>query len=295
MKKLSHKKVMLLVAVIFFLLLVSGCQNNVDPTTHRTLDEKIIYLTTGWGEMWKNEGLFTSLIVYPLAQCINLLSQYAGVVGGIALTTILVNALTFGASRKSSVDMQKIQALQPEMQRIQQKYEGRNDDAAKMQQAQELQNLYTKHKVNPLGSMITPFLQLPIMMAMYYAVQRANAVVVGDIMGAPLYKTPMDGIREAMPVLFVIFILMGVAQFASSKIPTYLAEKRAKEKMKKKSYDKNQKNPSNNMMIYGMLVMILVLAINWPTAMSLYWLVSSLVNVVKTIYIQKRYVDNEAV
>ena len=93
-------------------------------------------------------------------------------------------------------------------------------------------------------------------------------------------------------LLFIIFILMGVAQFASSKLPTYLAEKRNEKK--KKSYVKDgSNNQSANTMVYAMLVMILVLAINWPTAMSLYWLVSSSINVVKTLYVQKRYIDHE--
>jgi YidC/Oxa1 family membrane protein insertase len=140
--------------------------------------------------------------------------------------------------------------------------------------------------------MLTPFLQLPIMLAMYYSVQRSAAVVSGTILGSSLSNTPMDGLREGEFILFVIFILMGVAQFASSKLPTYLAEK--KNERKRKAYAKQDDNKQNtNTMVYAMLVMILVLAINWPTAMSLYWLVSSTINVVKTLYVQKRYIDHE--
>ena len=290
MKKLSNRKLMLLLIAVAFLLVATVCQNNMDPTTHQTLPEKIIYLTTAWGDMWKSEGLFTSLIVYPLAQMINFFSQYLGVVMGIVLTTVLVNVLTLALSKKSTIDMQKIQLLQPELQKIQAKYEGKDDDASKMKQASEMQALYNKHGVNPLGSIVTPFLQLPIMMAMYYAVQRAAAVCQGSIMGTELILTPMDGLNNGGIILIVIYILMGVCQFLSIKTPQWLADKKQKE-MKKKSYDKNQKNPSNGMMTYGMLAMILIIAVNWPTAMSLYWMVSSLVNVIKTLYIQKRYVD----
>ena len=290
MKKLSNRKLMLLLIAVAFLLVATGCQNNMDPTTHQTLPEKIIYLTTAWGDMWKSEGLFTSLIVYPLAQMINFFSQYLGVVMGIVLTTVLVNVLTLALSKKSTIDMQKIQMLQPELQKIQAKYEGKDDDASKMKQASEMQALYNKHGVNPLGSIVTPFLQLPIMMAMYYAVQRAAAVCQGSIMGTELILTPMDGLKNGGIILIVIYILMGVCQFLSIKTPQWLADKKQKE-MKKKSYDKNQKNPSNGMMTYGMLAMIRIIAVNWPTAMSLYWMVSSLVNVIKTLYIQKRYVD----
>lgn len=294
MKKLSKKKVMLVLAVIFVLLALTGCQNNMNPDG-TVKAERIIYLTTGWGDIFKTEGLFTTIIVYPLAQCINFLDQYVGVVIAIALTTLIVNLITYSFSVKSTVGMQKIQMLQPEMNKIAEKYANRNDESAKLQQAQELQALYAKHDVNPFSAMIVPFLQLPIMIAMYYAVQRAVAVAEGQIMGVSLSLTPMYGIKNGAYVLFAIYLLMAVAQFLSSKIPTYLAEKRLKETRKKKSYVKEEnKSPNSNMMIYGMLVMILVLAINWPTAMSLYWCVSSLINVIKTIYIQKRYVDHEA-
>lgn len=294
MKKMSKKKVMIAVAVVFLLLALTGCQNNMNPDGTVKAD-KIIYLTTTWGEIFKTDGLFTTVIVYPLAQCINFLDQYVGIVLAIVLTTLIVNGVTYGFSVKSTVGMQKIQMLQPEMNRIAEKYANRNDESSKMRQAQELQALYAKHDVNPFSAMIVPFLQLPIMIAMYYAVQRAVAVVDGQIMGVSLSLTPMYGIKNGAFVLFFIYVLMAVAQFASSKIPTYLAEKRLKETKKKKSYVKEEKQaPNTNMMIYGMLIMMLVLAINWPTAMSLYWCVSSVINVVKTIYIQKRYVDHDA-
>ena len=270
--------------------MLAGCQRNVDENGV-VLAEKIIYLTTSWGDILKTDGLFTTVFVYPLSQCINFLSQYVGVALAIAFTTLIVNAVTLSFSVKSTVDMQKIQNLQPELNKIQKKYEGRNDDNARLQQAQEMQKLYEKHNVNPFGSMLTPFLQLPIMLAMYYSVQRSAAVVSGTILGASLSHTPMDGLREGEFILFIIFVLMGVAQFASSKLPTMLAEK--KNEKKKKAYVKDENKQNTNTMVYAMLVMILVLAINWPTAMSLYWLVSSTINCVKTLYVQKRYIDHE--
>ncbi|MBQ6817527.1 MAG: YidC/Oxa1 family membrane protein insertase [Bacilli bacterium] len=291
MKKFTTKKLLLVSFAVLAVFMLAGCQRNVDENGV-VLAEKIIYLTTSWGDIFKTDGLFTTVFVYPLSQCINFLSQYVGVALAIAFTTLIVNMITLSFSVKSTVDMQKIQNLQPELNRIQKKYEGRNDDNSKLQQAQEMQKLYEKHNVNPFGSMLTPFLQLPIMLAMYYSVQRSAAVVSGTIFGASLSNTPMYGLRNGEIILFVIFILMGVAQFASSKLPTYLAEK--KNERKRKAYAKQDDNKqSTNTMVYAMLVMILVLAINWPTAMSLYWLVSSTINVVKTLYVQKRYIDHE--
>jgi membrane protein insertase Oxa1/YidC/SpoIIIJ len=47
------------------------------------------------------------------------------------------------------------------------------------------------------------------------------------------------------------------------------------------------------MMMYTSMGMILVFAFSWPTAMSLYWLVSSAGQALQTLYIQKKYIDPE--
>ena len=292
MKRMSKKKMVLLVGVVVLLLFLTGCQKNTDASG-AILQEKIIYLDTSWDSM--KSDLFTFLIVYPLSQCINFFNQYVGVVGAIALTTLLVNVLTFAFSVKSTVGAQKMQIIQPEIKKIQDKYEGKDDQNSKMQMGQEMQRLYQKHNISIGGSLIVPFLQLPIMMAMYYAVQRADAVVSGKIMGTPLSATPMFGIQNNAFILPVIFALMLLAQFGSTRITAYLTEKRnAKSGVKKKEYaqDKKSGGDTSKTMQYGMLVMIGVLGINWPTAMSLYWLVSSLVTIAKTFFIQWRYIDN---
>jgi len=40
-----------------------------------------------------------------------------------------------------------------------------------------------------------------------------------------------------------------------------------------------------------MVGMVILIGLRWPAAMSVYWLINSIINVVKTIYIQWRYVD----
>ena len=74
-----------------------------------------------------------------------------------------------------------MQLIQPEINKIQRKYEGKDDDASKMRQAQELQNLYKKYGINPFGTILITFIQFPIIIAMYQAVQRSYAVTTGSV------------------------------------------------------------------------------------------------------------------
>ena len=295
-KSLKTKKILTLLLLAGLMLLLAGCQRNVDAEGH-TLPEKIIYLTTTWGEMFKNEGLLTCLIVYPLAQCINFLAKYLNVGLAIVLTAILLHLILLKVTAKSTVASQKMQVLQPELQKIQQKYEGRTDSNAQQAQAMEMQKLYQKYDINPLTTMIMPFIQLPILICMYYAVQRADAVVNGTLFGVNLTTTPNQALAlhsTSGYLLFGIYVLMIVAQFFSMKITKWMADAKNKKDHKVRDYDKKTSNTqaSMQMMTYMMLVMVALFGFNWPTAMSLYWLISSLISVLKTVYVQKRYIEN---
>jgi hypothetical protein len=74
--------------------------------------------------------------------------------------------------------------MQPEMAKIQKRYEGRKDPHSQQQMQQEIMKLYKKYKINPLGCFGTMILQFPIFMSMYEVVQRTNATKVTAINGA---------------------------------------------------------------------------------------------------------------
>ena len=70
----------------------------------------------------------------------------------------------FPISYKQTQNMARMQALKPEMDRINEKYK---TDMQKRSQA--TQELYRKHKINPLGGCLPVFLQLPIFIGLYRA------------------------------------------------------------------------------------------------------------------------------
>jgi len=94
----------------------------------------------------------------------------------IVLLTVLVRSGMFPLSRKQAVSAQKMQLLQPELKKIQEKY--KNNTEAKTKATQEL---FAKHNYNPLGGCLLVFIQLPIFVGLY----RSLAVNV-DLRQAPL-------------------------------------------------------------------------------------------------------------
>ena len=119
------------------LLFLTACKRAVDNSGN-LIEENIIRLS----DKWNFSISFDSLIVYPLAQLINFFSQYVGVVGAMAIITVLVRLVTFRSTLQSQVMNQKMQALQPRLMALQEKYKGRTDQQAQMQMYAEQQNLY---------------------------------------------------------------------------------------------------------------------------------------------------------
>ena len=289
MKRLFNKKVGLIIGLLFVL---TACTNVIDPDTKRVYLDKIIYLDTSFSAILDSESWFTALLIYPLAQAINWIDQYLGVFLAITIVTIAIKLLTLGATIKSTVASQKMQMINPELKRIQAKYEGKTDSQSKMKMGQEMQALYSQHNINPFGAMGVMFIQFPVIIAMYQAVQRSSAVFNGSVLGSSLSLSPWEAFQEGAWIFMVIYLLMGGFQFVSMKLPMWLQKKNNPVKEKKYASEKKS-GPNMEIMMYSSIGFIMVLAIGWPTAMSLYWLVTSLAQVGQTLFIQHKYIAPE--
>ena len=289
--KNRKKQLLLLLVFVALLFLASGCTAPVDPET-----KEVIQITsdTTFKYMMANENWFSAFFVFPLSKLINFLTPYVGVALSISVVTLLVHIITLIFTIKSTVMTQKMQVIQPEMNRIQKKYEGKTDERSQMAQAQELQRLYKDNGINPFGASISSFIQLPIIMAIYLSVQRAETVVNGTMWGLSLKETPLHGIMSGQWLYLVIFVFMALCQIGSMMLPQFLATQKAKKEAAAhhRKYEKT-KQPGGNMMIY-MMVFILVISINWPAAMTIYWAVSSLVMIFKTLFVQLNYIDKKS-
>lgn len=186
---------------------------------------------------------------------------------------------------KSTVSTQKMQMIQPEMEKIQRKYAGRKDQASQMRQSAEIQALYKKHDVSMLGSFAT-FLTLPIMLAMWQAVQRIKILYTSTLFGLELGLTPMSQITSGKWYYIIIVIIVGLTQYLAIEINNIMLKRNPRYKVSKQQ----QQMKSMNIM---MTVMIVWFALSMPTAMSLYWITTSLITVARTIYIQIYHVEKK--
>jgi YidC/Oxa1 family membrane protein insertase len=131
------------------------------------MDDLVYYGWFGW-------------VARPMIALLHALHSVIGNYGlAVLLLTVFVRAAMFPVSRKQAISSQKMQELQPEMKAINEKFK---DDAPKKTQA--TQELWRKHKYNPMGGCLLVFIQVPIFMGLY----RSLATDV-ELRQAPLFSS----------------------------------------------------------------------------------------------------------
>ena len=144
----------------------------VDRYTHtlhlRTLTD---YPSDNWfGKVFSKIMLTDLIILFTrlMHWLLNLLHYVFGYGLSIIVLTVIVRGMMFPISRKQAMFSIKMQSLAPELKKITEKYP--DDAAARMQATQEF---YRKHGINPLGSCWPVFLQMPIFLGLYFALQES--------------------------------------------------------------------------------------------------------------------------
>ena len=288
------KKLLALMAIVTIVVTATGCTAPKDANGHIIL----ISESTTFGEIFQTENWFNALFVWPLSWVLNKLAPVITVGGAIAVVTAVVNGLLAVFTLKSQMGMQRMQMLQPELNKIQRKYEGRDDQASKMRMAQEQQQLMNKYNVNPGSMMLVQFIQLPIIMAMFMAIQRAEAVVNGTFLGMNLQVKPSEafgllfkGDLSGLPYI-ILFLLMAVTQVILVLLPMYFQKKKAAAEAEKHHRKPEPTNNQNVMMQMYMIVMVLAFGLMWQSGMSLFWFIRNIVDIIKTIIVQNIMENN---
>ncbi|WP_026379492.1 membrane protein insertase YidC [Afifella pfennigii] len=99
----------------------------------------------------------------PMFQVIDFLFRFLGNFGlAILAVTVLVKIVFFPLANKSYASMSKMKKLQPQIQKLQERYK---DDKPAMQK--EMMELYKREKINPLAGCWPILIQIPVFFALY--------------------------------------------------------------------------------------------------------------------------------
>ena len=99
----------------------------------------------------------------------------------IGLCIVIFSILIYALMTPLQIKQQKFSKLsaimQPEIQKIQKKYQGKKDQDSMMKMQEETQAVYQKYGVSPTGSCVQLAIQLPILYALYQVIQNIPAYV----------------------------------------------------------------------------------------------------------------------
>lgn len=138
-------------------------------------------------KMVREPGIFSPIAAF-LGKFYNMLfngiygNVSAGALGlAIIVFTLIVKLILFPLMVKQQKSSFKMQQLQPEMNKIRNKYKDKKDQLSQQKMAMEIQDLQKANGVHLMGGCLPLLIQLPILYALFYIFQ--NAYVYVDVIG----------------------------------------------------------------------------------------------------------------
>ena len=167
---------------------------------------------------------------------------------------------------------QVMKEMQPELMKLQKKYQGKTDQESVMKQNTEMMALYKKYNVNPVSGCLFAFIQLPLFIAFFEAVQRTPAIFEEKFLSLQLGTTPNVGIMSSNFYAYLILILLigGTTYFS----------------MKMTQVDMDS-NPSMKMMPTMMTVMIIITGLFMPSGLGIYWVTSNIFTLFQNLLVRR--------
>lgn len=231
-------------------------------------------------------GLFHQVFFLPLYNLLVWLSTILPghhVAWAIIVVTLLVRLLLFPFQHQMSHTQLRLKKIEPDVQKIKQDYA-----TDKSEQAKRLFELYREHGINPWFGFITLLVQLPILLALFY-VFRSDFNFQPDwlysfVLPPTTLVTTFLGF-DLVGRSYFLAALVGVSQWAQARLTSPAL---GPTKGEAKSWSGDFQRSLQLQMRYVFPVLIVLVAISLPAAISLYWLVSNIFTLTHSWWVFKK-------
>lgn len=202
---------------------------------------------------------FFNFLAQPLFLVLNFFYGYFQNYGvAIILLTVLIKLLFWPLTHKSYSSMKAMQKLQPEMQKLREKF---SNDKERLNK--EMMALYKTHRVNPLGGCLPMLIQIPVFFALYKVLLDSIA-----LRHAPFALWITD--LSAKDPFYITPLLMGASMFVQQKMTPTTAD------------------PMQAKIFMMMPVIFTFMFLNFPSGLVLYWLVNNLLTILQQYFIHRK-------
>ena len=188
----------------------------------------------------------------------------------IIFMTFTVRLVILPLTFKGVKSMQRLQTLQPEIKKIQERYKG-----DKQRMNQEVMAFYQREKVNPLGSCLPLLLQIPFFIALFSLLR--SSTFKADIAGNPGFLA-IDDLSKTVsePWLLAVLIVLYVGtQLAASAVTAISAD------------------PTQRRIMFALPFVFVVFIINFPAGLIVYWITTNVWTIGQQLLVRKLYTKPE--
>ena len=271
--------------------------------------EQVQITQKDWGYAW-GKGFFEGFLIYPIAFVIDSITM--GFVGGdtsilvagngwaqvgaILLVTLIVRTFLMLVTLPATISQTKMQLIQPELMRIQQKYPNSNtNNYEKQRMGQEMQALYKKNKIHPFAQILVLIIQFPIFICVWGALSASSPLSTGNFYNMNLSMSiwnvltntsGLPGNDNGWWTAFGLIIIMTLFQVLATLIPGIT------QKIQRKRISKLGKNPAQDkqnrtmkIVQWVMLVVIVFMGFTLPSGMGVYWIGGALFSIAQSLIV----------
>jgi YidC/Oxa1 family membrane protein insertase len=214
-------------------------------------------------------------ILQPLIDVVNSILKFfhdnAGLSWGMSIValTVLIRAILIPLTYKQLKGMRALQALQPQIKELQEKYK---NDKQRMQQ--EMMRFYKENKVNPFASCIPLVAQLPVFFTLFQVLRNELPSDIGCKAGECGSEASFLFIHDLTAKatggeLIALLILYVGTQLISGMVMSVTADK------------------SQRMMMFVLPLIFIPFVINFPAGLILYWITTNIWTIGQAYVIQR--------
>lgn len=232
--------------------------------------------------------MFDAVFYHPLY---NLLVWFIDIIpkndagAAVVCLTLLVSVALLSISKKAIKTQLALKVIEPELLKI------KKEIANKEEQARQTLAIYKKYKVNPFSMMALVIIQIPILLALFFAFRglpEIDTEALYSFVKAPGNVNMMFfGVFDIGQKSVVMAVIAGVTQFIQAYIVTSYKQK-PKAKDETKTMQEQFAQSMQTQMKYVLPVVIGFISAGLPAALPLYWSVRNIFTSFQELAVRKK-------
>ena len=192
------------------------------------------------------------------------------------ISSLLRRLVLYPLTRKIAMQSELIKKASPELEKLEKKYKDKTSTEDQQRKAQEMMLIYQKYQINPISGCLLSFLQIPLVMAYYEAINRTPIIFEGNFLSLNLGTTPWTAITHGKYIYIILIVLIFLTTLVS---------------FKKTLKDQSAQAQNMKFSLYFMLAIITYASFTMSSALGIYWVTSSLFTIIQNLLVERKKVE----